>query len=106
MKTRLLKKIRKRYKIKYYPNHLYWWGNVYYGEFVILHDNNNGYRKCVIEIKSDITDITDSRGFNSEKSKNDAKKIFMDTLSKWIKNDYAHIKKNKKQKIENIWYNK
>ncbi len=106
MKTKLLKRIRKRYSITYYPKQLDISGSPFKGEFMVLTDNKEWYRLSkIVQITNTISIFTlfDLK----ESTKSDAKLLLLDYLNKWIVEDYKHTRKRKSnQKIETIWYNK
>ena len=82
MKTKLLKKVRKRYSINHYPKGVYLYGNLEKGPVTILQDNHNQFRGWCVD--------------GSDKQK--ALDELMDELKKWILTDYKHTRKIKKEK--------
>jgi hypothetical protein len=88
MKTKLLKKVRKRYSITHYPN-----GVVIYGEFIKgpvtrLEDNYDSYKGLSLQGEKDIA-------FN----------VLYDRLKIWISQDYKRARKRKVKTIEEkLWY--
>ena len=90
MKVKLLKKIRKRYSIAYYPKGVYLYGDFVKGPVTLLEDRNDSWRWKM-----------------SDKVKEQAYKQLYDILIRWIEQDYGPSK-NKKIKItsEQLWYKK
>jgi hypothetical protein len=90
MKTKLLKKVRKRYSINYYPKGVYLYGNFEKGPITILQDNHNQWRGW----------------YSNSSDKQKALDGLMDELKKWILSDYKHTRKIKKEKIivEKLWH--
>lgn len=88
MKVKLLKKIRKRYSIVYYPNGVYLYDDFFKGPLTVLYDNENEYRTKI-----------------SSLDKQKAYKELYTMLLKWIEKDYGPFK-SKKKKItsETLWY--
>lgn len=88
MKVKLLKKIRKRYSIVYYPNGFYLYEDFFKGPITVLYDNTNEYRTKV-----------------SSSVKWKAYEELYSMLLKWIEKDYGPFK-SKKKKItsETLWY--
>lgn len=88
MKVKLLKKIRKRYSIVYYPNGVYLYDDFFKGPLTVLYDNENDYRAKI-----------------SSSDKQKAYKELYTMLLKWIEKDYGPFK-SKKKKItsETLWY--
>jgi hypothetical protein len=84
MKTKLLKKVRKRYSINHYPREFE------KGPVTILQDNHNQFRGWCVD--------------GSDKQK--ALDELMDELKKWILTDYKHTRKIKKEKtiVEKLWH--
>jgi hypothetical protein len=88
MKVKLLKKIRKRYSIIYYPNGVYLDNDFYDGPITVLYDTQNDYRTKI-----------------SSAHKEQAYGLLYGMLLKWIKKDYSKYRKRKKNIIEEIlWY--
>lgn len=88
MKVKLLKKIRKRYSIVYYPNGLYLYEDFFKGPITVLYDNTNEYR----------TKISCSH-------KQQAYGELYTLLIKWIDKDYTKYRKRKKNiTSEILWY--
>lgn len=100
MKIKLLKKVRRRYKIVYYPTGTYIFGNYIDKELMLLFDNKE--ERCAVGVL-----ITPTEGpthlFSVQKSKQEAKDFLMKRLLDWIKIDYDHTKQ-RKQTSELIWY--
>lgn len=90
MKVKLLKKIRKRYQIVYYPNGVYFYDDFFEGPLTVLYDSENEYRTKVSSIV-----------------KWKAYKELHTMLMKWIEKDYGPFN-SKKRKItsETLWYKK
>ena len=88
MKVKLLKKIRKRYSIVYYPNGVYLYDDFFEGPITVLYDSENEYRTKI-----------------SSSDKQKAYKELYTMLLKWIEKDYGPFK-SKKKKItsETLWY--
>lgn len=96
MKTKLLRKVRKRYSIVYYPNGFKTHMDTIYSECVVLNDS-----KCSFNARMTVFQMT-------RFTKEEAFSILRIKLIKWIRNDYDHlgIRKNKLRKIkEKLWYN-
>ena len=88
MKVKLLKKIRKRYSIIYYPNGVYIDNDFYKGPLTVLYDKQNEYRTKI-----------------SSSHKQQAYKELYSLLIKWIDKDYSKYRKRKKNIIEEtLWY--
>lgn len=88
MKVKLLKKIRKRYSIIYYPNGVYLDNDFYDGPITLLYDKQNDYRTKI-----------------SSAHKEQAYGLLYEMLLKWIEKDYSKYRKRKKNIIEEIlWY--
>lgn len=110
MKTKLLKKIRKRYTIVYYPKEYIRWDKKYKGECMVLYDKQETYRTLVV----DIIKIDDPKVYNYNmlsnhfvRNKEDAKNYLIFKLTDWIISDYKHTRtRNNRQGEELIWYNK
>lgn len=92
MKARLLKRIRKRYEIRYWPNGLFIDREFYSGPLLRLVDHNSLYRDFTYSIGSKLT-------------KEDAHKAAYEKLLMWIQQDYGTFK-SKRVKItsEKLWY--
>ena len=106
MKVKLLKKIRKRYKIVYYQKQINVYRETFKGQCMILRDTNNDYRSV---IGVEICLPTNSQKFWDyvQPTKEEAKAFLMAKLVKWIANDYKKYRTRKvKQTIETIWYAK
>ena len=90
MKTKLLKKVRKRYSINHYPKGVYLCGRFLKGPVTILQDNHNQFKFWNIV------------GGDKQKALDE----LMDELKKWILTDYKHTRKIKKEKtiVEKLWY--
>lgn len=103
MKTKLLKKVRKRYTITYYPKQISLYGEVFKGECMVLRDTVNDYR-CV-----EICNPENFQKWFSHRSptKEDAKEYLLNQLLYWIKKDYKEYRIRKpNQNVEIIWYNR
>ena len=89
MKTKLLKKVRKRYSINHYPKGMELWGTFTPGPVTVLQDNN--YKMRVRWILGDKQIALDE---------------LMKYLERWILEDYKHTRKSKKEKIivEKLWH--
>jgi len=88
MKVKLLKKIRKRYSIVYYPNGVYFYDEFFEGPLTVLYDSENEYRTKTSSV-----------------AKQEGYKQLYTLLLKWIEKDYGPSK-SKKAKItsETLWY--
>lgn len=104
MKTKLLRKVRKRYSIVYKSSHKFppiicdgtW-------EVIILIDRDNNYNDKYFFIE-DAPFIGDEKYENKEKGH----KAAMESLNKWILRHYAHLgtRRNKLyNKQEKLWFN-
>ena len=88
MKTKLLRKIRKRYDITHYPNGRYLWGEFEKDALTILSDNQDSWRYKI-----------------STKDKKEAYDALYEILLKWIEKDYGNLR-SKRSKIveEKLWW--
>ncbi len=86
MKIKLLKKIRKRYSIIYYPNGKYFWSGFFDKPVTVLDDRTDKWRWKA-----------------SDKPKEDARKELYEKLVQWIREDYSHLRKNKITE-EKLWW--
>ena len=105
MKTKLLKKVRKRYKIVYYEKQVTLWDKTYKGECMVLFDKGGERYSVGVEI---CNPENHKKFFTSrEPTKDDAKNFLLGGLINWIKEDYKqHRTRKAKQIIETIWYAK
>jgi hypothetical protein len=88
MKTKLLKKVRKRYSIIHYPNGVYLYGSFQKDPVTVLRDNLDSYKGLSLPGEKDIA-------FN----------VLYDHLKKWISQDYKRARKRKVKTIEEkLWY--
>ena len=88
MKVKLLKKIRKRYSIIYYPNGVYLDNDFYDGPITLLYDTQNYYRTKI-----------------SNAHKEQAYRELYGMLLRWIEKDYSKYRKRKKKiTSEILWY--
>ncbi len=92
MKVKLLKKIRKRYEIKYWPNGLFIDGDYYSGPIMRLVDLNSMFRECTYRIAEPL-------------SKEEAYNLLYERLLTWIQQEYGTFK-SRRRKItsEKLWY--
>ena len=91
MKTKLLKKVRKRYSITYYPKGANFFGHVFTKPVTILTDADDEWRSELLH-----------------GGKPEAFEGLHQILVRWIKKDYATTKSKKSQKLpsEQLWYKK
>lgn len=88
MKTKLLKKVRKRYSITHYPNGVVICGSFQKGPVTRLEDNHRNWRGLSLQGEKDIA-------FN----------VLYGYLKEWISQDYKHSRKRKVKTIEEkLWY--
>lgn len=89
MKVKLLKIIRKRYSIVYYPNGFYVDDSFIKGPITAIFDKANEYRTVTSGLEK-------SQAYNE---------LYSKILLKWIEKDYGPFK-SKKKKItsETLWY--
>lgn len=104
MKTKLLRKVRKRYSIVFEKNSTYF-KDVINGtwDFVQLIDKDFAYRQTTVFVSKK----PKSNGKVFE-TKEEAFQYLHDVLTKWILKDYAHlgVRRNKTRNIrEKLWYN-
>lgn len=105
MKVKLLKKIRKRYVILYYPKEITIFDETFKGECMILDDLDSEYNITGVEICEPSTQQEFWR--YGARTKEEARVFLMAKLVKWIANDYKKYRTRKvKQTIETIWYAK
>lgn len=104
MKIKLLKKVRKRYVIQYYPKEINFLNETFRGQCMVFFDNNDNYRLSGVEI---CTPDKYQNYFHKHKpTKEEAKAYLIEYLMEYIRKDYRYAKKRKsKQIIENVWYN-
>jgi hypothetical protein len=89
MKTKLLKKVRKRYSIIHYPNGVYSYGSFQKGPVTVLRDNIDSYKG--LSLPGGEKDIA----FN----------VLYDRLKIWISQDYKRARKRKVKTVEEkLWY--
>ena len=89
MKVKLLKKVRKRYVITYYPKGVALYDNWHEGPLMVLKDTNNSWRTIAWEHD------TKEELFNHA----------FERLKIWITRDYKKdYKRNKKVISEKLWY--
>jgi hypothetical protein len=89
MKTKLLRKIRKRYSITHYPNGLYVNNRFYGGPQTILEDKKDDFRDVY-----------------SQAPKKQAYDELRNRLMSWIDRDYGPLNsKLRKIKEEKLWHN-
>ena len=106
MKTKLLKKVRKRYKIIYYEKQVTLYDHTFNGECMILIDDDCEWKQIIG------VEICNSENYQKwfeyrQTTKEDAKDLLLKKLSEWIKHDYRKTRKRKvKQTIKTIWYDK
>ena len=92
MKIKLLKKIRKQYSIKYYPEGVYKFGYFFKGPLMFLEDNKNEYRFKVSSLE-----------------KNEGYDELYSHLISWIQEDYGPSKSEIRMRTkpsEQLWYKK
>jgi hypothetical protein len=88
MKTKLLKKVRKRYSITHYPKGLWRYGEFIKGPVTRLQDKKHSWR-----------------GLSMEGDKQEAFNVLYGYLKHWIVKDYIHSRKRKVKTIEEkLWY--
>jgi hypothetical protein len=87
MKVKLLKKIRKRYSITYYPTGV----------------ENNGWIKGPLCVLSDHNNLFQYRYIFGEKSI--SYKHSWDLMREWIRKDYKTEKKRRTYTSEKLWFN-
>lgn len=87
MKTKLLKKIRKRYTITHYPDGVYWKKQFIKGPYTVLWDNDDVYRY-------EITCETKDNAYN----------LLYLKMKRWIELDYGPYKRQRNRKVEKLWY--
>ena len=92
MKTKLLKKVRKRFVINHYPKGMPFFGEIWEGEFLRLTDNSNGYFHNSCKITSL---VTFQEGLN----------FLKDVIVKVLRKEYGRTKR-KKIIVNKVWYNK
>ena len=93
MKVKLLKKIRKRYSITYYPNGGYVFGSWESIPFILLKDNNDSWRNIRYSIIDKLP-----KEYQYENAWNQ--------MRKWIREDYQTERVRRNYKIEKLWFSK
>lgn len=94
MKAKLLKKIRKRYTIVYWPNGVFLSGDFYEGPLLRLEDTNSMFRDCNIYITKKV-------------SKEQAYDILYERLLDWIQQDYGTFRSRRVKIVsEKLWHGK
>ena len=91
MKVKLLKKIRKRYSITYYPYGGYIHGDWNDFPFIILEDNNSSFKWRIFKI-------------NSIQTKNIQYLNALDRMRGWIREDYKVERKRRNIVKEKLWF--
>lgn len=86
MKTDLLKKVRKRYDISYYPNGYYTGNHFVPGPHVRLTDSKDKWR--TLSMKGE--------------DKDESFEILYNILKEWIQKDYPSKKKISKEKLWHV----
>lgn len=88
MKVKLLKKIRKRYKITHYPNGVFLWGEFIEKPITLMQDTESGWRH-------EISTLEKQEAYNE----------LYEELLIWIQEDYGRFKsKTRKITLEQLWY--
>lgn len=100
MKTKLLKKVRKRYVVTYYPREIKLFDSIYRGQCMVLWDRKEDHRLTGVEIGIKYDNFFELRAATKE----EARRILMDKIISWVKRDYPYAYKRKKQNVELIWY--
>lgn len=106
MKIKLLKKIRKQYTIIHYPTQFRHYDSTYYGNCMVLYDNENSHNMNGIEIG-----VKNQNWFNRNKivvNEQEAKQYLINIILKRVRNNYFNYSiKNKREtnKQKKIWYN-
>lgn len=90
MKIKLLKKVRQRYQILFFPKYFKYYDTCYTGDCMVLIDKRNSWRTMIIQLKQ------------SDTTKEQATQELLKRLKGWIHIDYASKKKSSVG--ENIWY--
>lgn len=94
MKVKLLKKIRKRYIIKYWPNGVFLSGDFYEGPILRLEDTNSMFRECNIRLSSNV-------------SKEQAYDLLYEKLLTWIQQEYGTFRSRRVNIVsETLWHGK
>lgn len=101
MKTKLLKKVRKRYKITYYPKGTFIFYEYVNKKLMLLSDNKEEHHGVWVEINPDRVNCNDQ---SVKRTKEHAKIYLLQCLSSWIRNDYKHTSNKKKIQIKKVWY--
>ena len=102
MKVKLLKKVRDRYEIIYYPTGTSIFLSYINKPLMILYDKKENHGAIGFIINSDKSYT--SGLFSSRPTIEESKKSLLCFLSIWIKDDY-HYTRKRKVKRELIWYN-
>lgn len=105
MRVKLLKKVRKRYVIRYFPKQFRIGEDIFAGQCMVLTDNENQYAIYGVEI----CEFENYQRFcnQSATTKEQAKGILLDKLAEWIAKDYKRTRTRKtKQVVEIVWYNR
>jgi hypothetical protein len=90
MKTKLLKKVRKRYSITHYPNGVFLWDEFYKGPITVIRDRDSSCRY-------DISCLPKQVAYDKLYKK----------LLKWIQQDYGTFKSRRiRITSEQLWYKK
>jgi len=90
MKTKLLKKVRQRYQVLFFPKYFKYYDTYYSGDCMVLVDNRNSWRTLIIQLKQ------------SDTTKEQAEQELLKKLKGWIRVDYGSKKKSSVG--ERIWY--
>ena len=93
MKVKLLKKIRKRYSITYYPDGGFVFGGWESIPFILLEDNNNSFRNIRYSL---LKNYTKEMVYISA----------WEEMRKWIRKDYKTERKRRNIKVEKLWFSK
>jgi len=103
MKTKLLKKVRKRYVIQYKSKQATYYDKTFYGQSMVIWDRQEDYSLRGVEI---CFPDKYQKFFDAHRpTKELARLLLLDTLMNWIREDYKHTRKRvPKQIIERIWY--
>lgn len=105
MKTKLLKKVRKRYVITYYSKQLDIFDTTYFGVFMTIKDKNESFSYTGVEICT--PDKFQNIFGNQVTTKEEARLFLLKKLASWIRKDYRHVRTRvPRQTIETIWYKK
>lgn len=101
MKTKLLKKVRNRYKIVYYPKGTMIFWSYINKPLMMLYDEKENHGAIGFIITPD--ESYSHSLFTTRPTMEESKKCLLDYLSRWIKDDY-HYTRKRKIKSELIWY--